>query len=651
MSLTSWHGLLKRHPLRSLVLALIIVLFIPEVTQAHEHIATLIRPEEGTEVIGRRPTIRFVITEPFIPEMLLVLLDETDITSLIKASPDGFVFTPVEVLPPGQHTLDITIHTRDGREIRQELTFSTRHTKRFETAYTSNEMTAVYETVVEKPEDTENIPNSKIESNLKSSGKIREKGWDVTLNTNIRYLDQSIPVSEPLKKGFNLVNYLLQAQYTGEYLQTLLEIGDIYVNESASTIQNLLRRGGRFSLQYKDLKIKSFIVRSRESYRFDGDTGIGGGLDDHIFGVSAEAGLLSERIRLRSIYVTGGEEDGSFGIWAPGGGRKGSVLALVFKADVIEQRLSAEAEIDLSEFDADTSDEFSAENDRSYRLKMSGYSGRYSYQALYEYVGPAYEVIGNQFLPRNREGFMLNGGANFQTHSINLSFSRYNDNVEGDDLYPRIYTYQGTIDYSFNKFPNLPMGLSYQKAVINSTMEPDPAYTTSSDTDTFSGRINYMRGRWNIGFQVSHSIQNDRTEDSNDTDTTTYTIMPVFSSEHLSVMPNLSFNRSTYHLTGVYTDTYTINLELRFDTFHQRMTYELSGTYNRIKSSDDSMDQDTINTQFRIAYLIRKDIWGYLNPSVGIRGLYNKMIDRAYEQRDEELVLLLVLSSTMSFSF
>jgi hypothetical protein len=69
----------------------------------------------------------------------------------------------------------------------------------------------------------------------------------------------------------------------------------------------------------------------------------------------------------------------------------------------LNQKLATEAEFDISRFDPDTQDEFSSERDKAYRLKVGGAWDKYTYEALYEYMGPDYEVIGNQGLQKNRE--------------------------------------------------------------------------------------------------------------------------------------------------------------------------------------------------------------------------------------------------------
>jgi hypothetical protein len=312
-----------------------------------------------------------------------------------------------------------------------------------------------------------------------------------------------------------------------------------------------------------------------------------------------------------------------------------------------------EAELDFSRFDADTSDEFPRDRDKAYRLKIGGASGIYTYEGFYEYMGPEYEVIGNQNLQKNREGYTLKAGATHQIHILNLSFSQYNDNVKKDDLYPRIYTYQGTVDYSFNKFQSLPIGLSYQKTRLDSRWEPPDTSPLKTDTDTVTGTISYIKPPWNLGFSTSYSLQNDLTDESNDTTTLTITFTPALTLEKpsLSVSPSYSFNRSISRLTNVYTDTNTATLDLRGDVFNKKLSYGFGGTYTLTKANDDSYDQDTLSTNFNVLYLLVKNLWGFLNPSLGVRGLYNRTNDRILDQTTNELALFLVVQTTMPFSF
>ncbi len=613
----------------------------------------LITPAEGTQVIAKKPSIKCSIKVPFDPQKLLVLLDGTDISGILDIYPEGFDYKPLGVLPSGNHTLSVTALTPDGKELKQEFAFSTRHSKTVEEVYSNNEITTLYEKLLGQSDETINQPSWKVESNLASESKLKEKEWEFSFKTNVRYLDQNLPTLPPLEKGFSLANYLFQGKYTGNRFSFLGETGDVLINETQNTVQGLARRGGNLVLQSKDLhlQLRTFTVKSEQVSGFNGGMGIETSTDDHITGVSGDLGLISDQVRFRTIYVTGGEGGNTLGISTTEGKQKGNVLGYLFTTDFFKQKLVTEVELDTSKFDPDTQDEFSSERDKAYRLKMGGAWDKYTYEALYEYMGPNYAVIGNPGLQKNREGYTLKAGANYPIHIVNLSFSQYNDNVKKDDLFPRTYTTQGTIDYTFSKFQSLPMGLTYQKTRLDSRSEPPETLPLETDTDTVTGKINYVKGPWNLGFLSTYSLQNDRTSQDSDTTTITHTLTPTYTTENLSISPAFSFNRMKTSLTGVHTDTYTSTLDLRGSLFEKKITYGLGGTYNWTKASDDTTKQDTLNTNFNVSYLFVKNLWGFLNPSAGIRGLYNRTNDRVLDQTTNELAIFLVIQTTMPFSF
>jgi hypothetical protein len=350
--------------------------------------------------------------------------------------------------------------------------------------------------------------------------------------------------------------------------------------------------------------------------------------------------------------VTGGDPGPSFGISFAGGNQKGDVLGLILTSDFFQNRLKTEFEGYFSKFDPDTSDEFEPQRDNAYRFKVGGFIDQYNYEALYEYVGADYAVVGNQALPRNREGGSVRGGANFGVHAMNLMLSRYRDNVKNDPLFPTIFNNQLNFDYSFNRFPYLPMGIGYQGSFQESTKEPEGAFPINLLTNTLTGRVNYMKDGLNVGFQAAYSMMNDRTPANNDNRTITYTFTPAYNIPNLSINPNFSLNKSKNYLSDVTTDTYTITLDLKSRFFQERVSFDLGGTYSIIKTDNETVDTKNLNVNFRLAYNIRNLLKGYLNPSIGVRGTYLKITDRINPGSGrDEFVLFLVLATSTPFSF
>jgi len=98
-------------------------------------------------------------------------------------------------------------------------------------------------------------------------------------------------------------------------------------------------------------------------------------------------------------------------------------------------------------------------------------------------------------------------------------------------------------------------------------------------------------------------------------------------------------------------DTYLATLDLRGDAFKKRVTYGLGGSYSILRASDGSSKTDTLSSNFNVYYLLYKDLLGFLDPSLGIRGVYNRTNDRVLHQTTNEFALYFVLQMSMKFLF
>jgi hypothetical protein len=621
----------------------------------------LVAPREGAEIIAKKPEIQVVIEKPF--SGLVVGLDGVDITAMLNKTDKGFMYTPLQVLPSGVHTIYIGFYSENGSAVERKFTFSTRHTKAFEEASANNNLDATYQGVLEKSDEVQGQPYSRIDANLKSGLFIKEKGWEFRFNSGVRFLDQNLPALDPEKKGVNLINYLMQGSHKGEKSHFLVELGDVQISESDYTVQGVARRGGRVSFSLNglnsvdELTVNAFVVNGKEVYGFrnirDG-TGISFNTDAQIMGISAEAGFLSRKMTLKTTYVSGGEEGNSFGISTEPGGVKGDVWGLVLRSDFFEQKLITEIETAFSEFDADTSDTFRKESDKSYRLKMEGHSGMFTYRGSYYYLGPKFGTVGNQGLQNDLEGVEMGGGATFGIHSVNITLTKYNDNVKSNDLLPRVNFYGGTIEYAFRKFQTLPMGLSYQKTVADSSREPAGVLPYRADTDTVAGWINYTRDAWSLGFQTGYSIEDKEGENAGDTSTTTCGLTSRYAIEHFSVSTGLTFNHSRISADDLRTDTYAANLDIRGDALGTKLNYGVIGAYTRSQPNTGLHGDETATADFEVTYKLRHIFLDFLNPAAGIRGHYGMSRSEAVgtgTTQHNEFTLLLILTTTMPFSF
>jgi len=624
----------------------------PQSTEGPKDWIRLISPLENSEVTGKKPLLKADFFEPIQLPTLVVTLDGIDITQLLMITEKGFEYRPVAVLPGGAHSLSISATDNEGNPLQKNFSFSSRHTRSFEEAFTANEASLIYEQLLIDHQTPVDTPRSKIEGNLKSDSKVKKEAWQFSFNTNLRYLDQNTGVISPLKKGLEPANWLLMGAYTQGSLSSRVSLGDILVNETPYTLSNLSRRGGSFQFEYDRYQLNIFSMKSEQVFGFEGGMGFGGDPEDQIQGISGGIKFFDKKLEWKTVYITGGEPGSSFGISTVPGAQKGDVIGVLLTSDFFQNKMKTELEADFSRFDPDTSDEFGRKSDSAYRAKIGGQLNLYSYEAMVEYIGRDYQVISNQTLPKDRQGVSLMNGLALQTQNIQLLLSAYQDNVRGDDLFPRIMNYSGMLDYSLNKFPKFPMGLSYQKSIQDSSREPPDTTPIHLHTDIVTGRIGYNLERWTFNLQTSYSLMDDRTDANNDSAAIIFTFSPSYNLPELSFIPSFSYNQSENLLTDVRTDTYTATLDLRSMWLQERISFDLGGTYNVIKASDDSSNSQTLNANVRLAYNIKTFLKDYLTPSIALKGTYNKITDKVNPSLDhEEYTIFLVLTTAILFSY
>ncbi len=611
-------------------------------------------PAENTTVIGKKPRIRFAIATPYAKDGFVVMLDNEDVTGVLDPTADGFEYAPRMAVMPGPHTLSIRFLGQDGSEVQRQFAFTTRHGEKLEAAYSNNNLTVLVEDLSKKPAGAAGLPESKVEANLSSDSRLATENAVVTLTTNLRYLNQSAPVYAPQKRGVvDAANWIVTAAYTKDRFRLDAAVGDISVEQTPYTLTNFARRGGKLGVDFDDrYHVELFSTTSRQFTGFREGDGIGLCVDDHVVGVSAGAKFRERTIELKTIYVNGGAQDGSFGMFSlTNPTQRGETTGLLLNTDLFSGRLRTEFEADLSRFDPDYDDDLAAMTDRAYRVKANGFVDRYNYEALYEHVGRDYAVVGNQWLQKDREGVSFRGGANFDGQGVSMNLSQYHNNVRKDELFPRTVSEQSAVDYQYSKIANLTLGITYQTGRQESENVPAGSLPVAMRTEGTTGRIGYAVGKIAIGLQAGFSRMDDQTDANRDSKVVTYTVTPSYNSPGLSVNPVFTLNEATDLASDVTTDTTTVNLDVRSLFAGGKFAADLGGAYAIAKTDDNLMDQRMLNAAFRVAYNFQDWFRDYLRPSLGLRGSHARTRDLISGSSTEETTLFIVLAASMPFSF
>ena len=83
------------------------------------------------------------------------------------------------------------------------------------------------------------------------------------------------------------------------------------------------------------------------------------------------------------------------------------------------------------------------------------------------------------------------------------------------------------------------------------------------------------------------------------------------------------------------------------------LNYDLYGSYNITRNNNGLGNNDVIDANFEITYMIAPKFLDFLNPAAGIRGQYIKSRNESeYTDitEDDEFIILLILETSMPFS-
>lgn len=608
--------------------------------------ASLVSPAENGTVVTRKPTIRGRFLREIDPESVVIYVDGTDYTAVAERSATGFEVTAPLPLPSGGHQVAVMARGKDGEALSYAASFTSRHTAAFDEIGSNNRLTATYDAILSEPSSLDRGTSDwKVEANLTSSSVLRSGPWKISLDGVGRYKDQELEIAAPERRGMDLVSYTAKAGYERNGIKAEAAAGDVLVEETPYTLTGLGRKGVTFTGDAGVFAFDLFSVRGDTVYATRGGLSADGGTDRHIRGGSGTIRLFSNRLAVKTVYVDGGEPMSSYNL-STAGGKRGDVLGFRVTSDFFSGRFQTDFEIDFSEFHPDTLLPGDRPlNDHAFRAGVNGTAGIFTYDALFEYVGRDYEVVGNQGLAKNREGGKAGGTVNLGTQSIDLHVSRYNDNVKDDPLLPVNVSWEANLLYGLNRWPTLPISVGYRFGRQDSDDIPGtPQKTLDKVTHDVNGTVSYTAGIVATSLSGGYSKVDDRTQAGADTSTWNVRLAPAANWPTLSLTPSGAYTET--RVGSLRTETTTLGFDGRSQFFQARVTAEVGGAWVLTRTSDRSQDSRTVNGTFRLAYNPGAFLSGHFVPSVAFRGVYDRLDDRVNPASDrDDWTLFLTLTA------
>lgn len=429
---------------------------------------------------------------------------------------------------------------------------------------------------------------------------------------------------------------LQRTEYGGGRYGLFAEMGDIRISQTLNTVQEAAGRGGRFGF------LTGSSGNSARFETFAASGAHGKSHDDMMVGATGEVTLLDKAARFKTIVVSSRQALDAQGRWPDSGERKGDVVGFLAVLDPFQGKLAAEAEFDYSVFDGNTADAASALHDSACRVKLGGGWGSSRYTALYERTGPKYRLMANRAPTRDSEGVSLAMVTALQLHAFDLKLSRYNNNTGKNELYPRLYRYEGFVDYRFKGFKAVPLALQYKRTLVDSSNEPSGYLPKEMEEEAISGQMNYLLGRWDLGVRGALSQRMNKLSQQRETAAHTVGFLPRFAAGAVTVAPDLSVKRVTDFSANQRTDYYTLDLGLN-GSLLKKLDYEVKGGFRRETTRMPGTGRQVVGAKVKAAYpLARYFNWTGV-PSLGIKGEYKGIDNRALDRRENDFSLLISL--------
>lgn len=641
----------------------------------------ILSPIAGTETSGSQPDIQAIFTGQVDIDSLIIMVDDTDITGAAEITERGVHCQVPMALPSGTHLLYFAGSGENG-PFELELSFSSRRSATFEEALSNNVWTVNMTAGNSHSNHDDDFTFTSIDSTLQHDSMIKKGNWQVNITGNARLLEQhnagqdeggtaaaygqndaygpqeittdALAANQesinPERQGLDLNTVLMRTEYQQQNLKASLEVGDLQIVESVNTFESLARNGGQLGFEYHNLYMNGFSVFGTDTFGLHDGVGIGFNENDHLYGFSSGVHLLDNQIDVKGMYLNGGQKENSYSSWSQEQSNSGNVYGLLITTDFFNGRFISAFEYDRSNFDPNTSDDLGRESDEAWRFHVDGRQSIYSYEITYERFGPKYDIPGNLSPKKDFTG--MTGVVSMQNdqHELSVLLSAYHDNIDDDPLYARTNSYSGQVDYSYAGFIQFPLGFSYQHTADQSTNEPVDSQETKLSTDTISINTGYTHGDiFVVDFITSYSWQNDDTEQDADIGTLGFTISPSLNlnSTTLSLSGTLNQNRDL--LSGNRTDDYILTLDTTGLLLNEQVSYELGGTYDYTRVTDNVSDRSGFTGYSRINYHLPWLI-DLVNPTIGLELQYNS--DKLEDSpANEDTRVFCTLSASVPFNF
>ncbi|MBX2833391.1 MAG: hypothetical protein KTR28_00300 [Micavibrio sp.] len=571
-----------------------------------------------------------------------VELDGTDITAMLSLDGEDFVYTPVQALSGGEHTIRL-VDLGTG-ENKGAWSFSIDGSAAVAEPGEAGEPSAAQiaqaeswlrggsveiDTLTEASDRTfDNLegtpPNSSI---ISGAGDLNAnaygENWEVNARAN--YLVQSDHNLALTGNTVDLGEYDISADYTGDRMKGGVTLGHHDIGVESNLFSGFYRRGASARLGTSDERVmaQGFAFRPESVSGARDFTGLNDN-EDRLEGFMTSFKPFSndsDALKVTGIYYDGRGDDGGTGTALTDVSSTGSGWGTILEKSFGQGRVTMRGEYSQATFDVDGGNA-TADEDTSDAITLAiegrpfqqnpvfmGKSADIVIGARYDRIGTFYESLANEGLASDRSAVSAYSNLYWGALSGNLQFLHETNNVDDLASAPtdRLRNASLNLSYSFDPQtgPKSWLGtpyLNFSGFVADfDRMDTPTGYTgfdtnNVSDSMTFGGGSNYNEWYWSASHTVSE--YEDHANASNDTVNNFTSLNAGWSvNERLNLDGGVSFG--AFRDEDAATSNYDTNLNLGVDAIIISDKLDLNFDYNLnlASGSGDTPDRHIVNSE------------------------------------------------------
>lgn len=579
-------------------------------------------------------------------QKLALELDTFDVTAMVQREGEFALYTPVQPLAPGTHSLRVVEYADDGSiielgfwsfEVRQSALFR-EYAVAADSQLTGSYRVAENNLLAPEPNRLNGQGSSQVAYAAASGDWYTSGEFDLLYNS-----------SDSLQSnGRNLDN--------GEFLFTAgnqnadVRIGHQTVGSTSLVMDNFRRRG--VSLEGRVPTINSrftgFLLSSEAINGFQRGLAIGDA-EKRIDGVTFESSPL--RSRPQALYLSGtwldGEGSDSSGVVASVDGTQpgqssGRAWSLSADSQLFNDRLRLRAEYAGTDYDFSTTDTLSSQSDTAFSLlatfsDITSSGMNWNIGVENREIGTFFKSLANQSLPSDRRLWRAFGGTQWATVGFQASFEQQTDNVNDIKELPRIKTKLGSVSLNWSPLssaswlgsPSLAASYSHQQQIQVST--PTGFLLAEADNSLDSIQANamfaYSLGSWGLSLMNSQFRDDAGVQADTDTNSLAFDSNLLLLQQRLNLLPSVRYDRTDDKTNQQNTTAVTYGLQSAYVIKPDKLDGSLNISLNRNQTTDDTINNDVFSVSMALNWHLLAAGNNHTGFDVSASGMYNDLND------------------------